>query len=212
MSIEKFSSIFDGLKEAYGTFKVEKQQSNGKSTGKAALVREPRTAALWEGHLSGKGSGVGVIPINADNNCKWGCIDIDQYPLDHKNLIDKIRKLKLPLVVCRSKSGGAHCFIFCSDWIEAKEMQKTLQHLSSALGYGESEIFPKQVKLHLDRGDVGNFLNLPYYNATGGLRYAFKDDGTSALLDEFFELYDKYVQTPEEVIKLQILENEKEPF
>jgi hypothetical protein len=212
MSIEKFSSIFDGLKEAYGTFKVEKQQSNGKSTGKAALVREPRTTALWEGHLSGKGSGVGVIPINADNNCKWGCIDIDQYPLDHKNLIDKIRKLKLPLVVCRSKSGGAHCFIFCSDWIEAKEMQKTLQHLSSALGYGESEIFPKQVKLHLDRGDVGNFLNLPYYNATGGLRYAFKDDGTSALLDEFFELYDKYVQTPEEVIKLQILENEKGPF
>jgi hypothetical protein len=124
----------------------------------------------------------------------------------------KIRKLKLPLVVCRSKSGGAHCFIFSKDWIEAKEMQKTLQHLSSALGYGESEIFPKQIKLHLDRGDVGNFLNLPYFDAENGLRYAFKDDGTSATLKEFFSLYDQYVQTPEEIIKLQILENGKKNF
>ena len=124
----------------------------------------------------------------------------------------KIRKLKLPLVVCRSKSGGAHCFIFSKDWIEAKEMQKTLQNLSSALGYGESEIFPKQIKLHLDRGDVGNFLNLPYFDAENGLRYAFKDDGTSATLKEFFSLYDQHVQTPEEIIKLQILENGKKNF
>ena len=91
-------------------------------------------------------------------------------------------------------------------------MQKTLQHLSSALGYGESEIFPKQIKLHLDRGDVGNFLNLPYFDAENGLRYAFKDDGTSATLKEFFSLYDQYVQTPEEIIKLQILENGKKNF
>ena len=112
MSVEKFSRIFDGLKEAYGTFRIEKKQSNGKSAGKAAIIREPRTKALWEGHLSGKGVSVGVIPINENNSSKWGCIDVDQYPLDHLGLITKIRKLKLPLVVCRSKSGGAHCFLF----------------------------------------------------------------------------------------------------
>ena len=44
-------------------------------------------------------------------------------------------------------------------------MQATLQQIAAALGYGGSEIFPKQVKLHLERDDVGNFLNLPYYNA-----------------------------------------------
>lgn len=65
--------------------------------------------------------------------------------------------MKLPLVVCRSKSGGAHCFLFAKEWVEAKDMQMALRHLSSALGYGESEIFPKQIKLNLDRGDVGNF-------------------------------------------------------
>lgn len=204
MSIEKFSAIFDGLKEAYGTFKIEKKQANGKNGGKAAILREPRTMVLWEGHLTGKGKGIGIIPINEENNCKWGCIDIDQYPLDHKDLVSKITKLKLPLVVCRSKSGGAHCFLFTKDWIEAREMQKALQHMSAALGFGESEIFPKQIKLHLDRGDVGNFLNLPYYNAEDGLRYGIKDDGTSATLQEFFDMYDAKVQTLEEVQRLQI--------
>jgi hypothetical protein len=154
--------------------------------------------------LSGKGNSVGIIPINEDNKCKWGCIDVDQYPLDHKLLVEKIRRLKLPLVVCRSKSGGAHCFLFAEDWVEARDMQKALQNISAALGYGDSEIFPKQVKLNLDRGDVGNFLNLPYYDAEGGLRYAFLDDGTSADLEEFFELYEAHKQTPEQVIKLQV--------
>jgi hypothetical protein len=204
MSVEKFSAVFNGLQLAYGTYKVEKKQANGKNTGRAAIMREPRTTALWEGHLSGKGRAIGIIPINEDNNCVWGCIDVDQYPLDHKLLVEKIRKLKLPLVVCRSKSGGAHCFLFTTEWVEAKDMQATLQQISAALGYGGSEIFPKQVKLHLDRDDVGNFLNLPYYDAEDGLRYAIKDDGTSATLDEFFELYETHKQTPEQLLQLQI--------
>jgi len=205
MSVNKFIAIFDGLKEAYGYFKIENTGANGKAKGKAGVVREPRTTKLWENHLSGKGNGLGIIPINEDNMCKWGCIDIDQYPLDHKLLIEKIRRLKMPLVVCRSKSGGAHLFLFSADWVEAKEMQKALQHMSAALGYGDSEIFPKQIKLHLDRGDVGNFLNLPYYDHENGLRYAFLDDGTSATLQEFYDLYDQHVQTPEEIVKLQML-------
>ena len=183
MQVQKFMSIFDGLKEAHGYFKIENTGSNGKAKGKAGVLREPQTQKLWENHLTGTGSGLGIIPINSDNMCKWGCIDVDQYPLDHKMLIEKVRKLKLPLVVCRSKSGGAHCFLFAKEWVDAKDMQKSLQNMSSALGYGDSEIFPKQIKLHLDRGDVGNFLNLPYYDHENGLRYAFLDDGTSATLE-----------------------------
>ena len=56
-----------------------------------------------------------------------------------------------------------------------------------------------QIKLHLDRGDVGNFLNLPYFDAEEGLRYAIKNDGSSATLEEFFALYQKYCQTTEAV-------------
>ena len=207
MSVDKFMTIFDGLKEAHGYFKIEKTGANGKAQGKAGVLREPRTKKLWENHLLGSGNGLGIIPINENNQCVWGCIDVDVYPLDHKHLVEKVRKLKLPLVVCRSKSGGAHCFLFAKEWVSAKDMQKTLQHMSSALGYGESEIFPKQIKLHLDRGDVGNFLNLPYYDHENGLRYAFLDDGTSADLNEFYELYEKYAQTPEEIVKLQVTDS-----
>jgi len=169
MNADKFRAIFDGLEEAYGYFKIEKQAANGKNKGKAGVVKEPRTAVLWTNHLSGKGASLGIIPINAQNKCKWGCVDIDQYPLDHRLLVEKIRRLKLPLVVCRSKSGGAHCFMFTTEWVDAADMQKTLQCIAAALGYGESEIFPKQIKLNLERGDVGNFLNLPYYDAEDGL-------------------------------------------
>ena len=109
MSADKFSKIFSGLEEAYGTYEIQKQQVNGKQSGQASVLRSPRTAQTWEGHLSGKGPAIGIIPINADNNCKWGCIDIDQYTgFNHKELLDKIVEMKLPLVVCRSKSGGAH--------------------------------------------------------------------------------------------------------
>jgi len=203
---EKFASIFDGLKQAYGTYRIDRTQANGKNVGKATIVHEPRTTALWEGHLSGKGTGIGVIPINENNQCVWGCLDIDQYPLDHKALIERIRKLKLPLVVCRSKSGGAHMFLFTTDWVAAKDMQKVLNQIAAALGYGGSEVFPKQVKLFLERGEVGNFLNLPYYDAEGGLRYAFNDDGSAATLEEFFALHEKFVQTPEQMMALTVEE------
>ena len=95
MSTEKFSSIFDGLKEAYGTYKVEKTQLNGKNTGKASIVREPRTLNLWEGHLSGNGDALGIIPINENNQVKWGAIDIDTYSLDIPKLVQKIESFNL---------------------------------------------------------------------------------------------------------------------
>lgn len=109
MDIKKFAKVFAGLALAHGTYRVDGKSANGKATGKAAIVREPRTEKTWKLHLEGTRS-LGIIPINEENQSVWGCIDIDQYPLDHKTLVEQIRKLKLPLVVCRSKSGGAHCF------------------------------------------------------------------------------------------------------
>lgn len=196
---QRFSQIFDGLKQAYGTFEVASQKENGKNIGKARVVRSPWTTDLFEQHLAGSGPGIGIIPINESDECIWGCIDIDEYPLDHRFLAQKIRASSLPLVICRSKSGGAHCFLFTTEFIPAKKMRDTLQHIASALGYGGSEIFPKQIKLFLDRGDTGNFLNMPYYDAEEGLRYAIKDDGSAATLEEFFQLHAEHVQTPEQL-------------
>jgi hypothetical protein len=90
--------------------------------------------------------------------------------------------------VCRSKSGGAHVFLFAREPIPAAEMQRFLQgQRRPALGEAGREIFPKQSEILVDRGDTGNFLNLPYFGGDQTMRYAIKDDGSAATLEEFYE-------------------------
>ena len=199
----KFKNIFEGLKIAYGQYQKGDRDENGKQKGKAFIVRKQVTDDLWKNHIEGKGPALGIIPITESNNCKWGCIDIDEYNLNHHDLISRIRNLKLPLVVCRSKSGGAHVFLFTKDFVPAIRMQKTLKKMAKSLGHEGCEIFPKQTEILVERGDTGNFLNLPYYNGTSGLRYALDDNGKAASLELFYSMYDKYVQDKLEEIKVE---------
>lgn len=207
---EKFKQIFEGLKIAYGQYQKGDRGENGKQGGKAFIVRGNVTDDLWEKHLKGEGPALGIIPITENNTCRWGCIDIDQYNFNHLDLINNIRKLKLPLIVCRSKSGGAHVFLFTKEFIPASLMQSTLKKISDALGYSGVEIFPKQIEILVERGDTGNFLNLPYHNQTKGLRYAFDDNGSAVSLEEFYKLYDVYACSREEVEKIEIKEEKIE--
>ena len=191
MDIEKFKQIFSGLDRAYGQY-LSGDLKNGKQGGNAYIKKDIVTDTLWKNHLEGAEPSLGIIPIRDDSTCSWGCIDIDTYPLEHKKIIEKIRKLELPFIVCRSKSGGAHLFLFTQDPIAAEDLRNKLTQLAAVLGYGNCEVFPKQIKLNAERGDTGNFLNLPYFNGDESNRYAFLDDGTSASLQEFYQLYDKY--------------------
>ena len=192
--IDKFKHIFTGLERAHGVTKVGESNGNGtKVKGKSFVKREPVTDLLWQQHLEGTES-LGVIPINDENNCKWGCIDIDSYAgFDHLELIKKINKLNLPLIVFRSKSGGAHVFLFTEDYVSARSMQDKLTEIKAVLGYGGSEVFPKQTELK-SQDDTGNFLNLPYFNCTKTTRYAFNDKGEAVTLDGFYLLYENKKQ------------------
>ena len=192
--MHRFKNIFQGLDIAYGTYKIEKDKDNGKRVGKALVVRKPPTDDIWQAHLDGIEPALGIIPIRADNSCIWGTIDIDQYPIDHAALVQKIKKLGLPLIVCRSKSGGAHCFLFVKSPIPAADMQEYLKGAAALLGEAGREIFPKQTEILVDRGDTGNFLNLPYFGGDNTTRYAIKEDGIAASLEEFYALYDTFVQ------------------
>jgi hypothetical protein len=192
--ITRFKAIFSGLDIAYGTYKIKSERGDGKQAGQATVVRKPPTDDLWVKHLNGVEPSLGIIPIRADNSCIWGCIDIDQYPLDHKGLVEKVRQLNLPLVVCRSKSGGAHVFLFTKEPAPARDFQNYLKNAASLLGEAGREIFPKQSEILVDRGDTGNFLNLPYFGGDAGTRYAFNDDGSSATLEEFYELHARFAQ------------------
>ena len=201
--MNKFKEIFTGLERAHGYTKII--QSNGvgeKVKGQSFVKREQVTENHWKEHLQGTNS-LGIIPINDDNKCRWGCIDIDSYAgFDHKKLIQKIKSLKLPLVVFRSKSGGAHVFLFSNDYVEAKTMRDKLTQIKAVLGYSGSEIFPKQTELK-SKDDTGNFLNLPYFNGDDTTRYAFKDDGTAANLEEFYGIYNNKKQLHVGSIKVQ---------
>ena len=208
--MKAFKEIFEGLNSAYGQYIPSTvHSSNGKQKGRPFTVKKPVIDVLWENHLKGKEPALGIIPINEKNLCRWGCIDIDQYDFNHKKFIKKIKQKKLPLVVCRSKSGGAHVFLFVSEWIEAAAMREKLKVMAATLGYSECEIFPKQEYLLIERGDTGSFLNLPYHGGDNTTRYAFKDDGDAANLKEFIELHSKYKLTKEKFENLTI-ESEKE--
>ena len=201
--IEKFKNIFHGLDRAHGVTIVGESNGDGnKINGKSFVKREPVTDKLWQKHLNGQDS-LGVIPINDENKCKWGCIDIDSYAgFDHKKLINKIKQFNLPLIVFRSKSGGAHVFLFTENYVSASLMQDKLNEIRSVLGYGGAESFPKQRELK-SKDDTGNFLNLPYFNCSQTTRYAFLESGDAANIESFFELYERYKQQDISTIKIK---------
>ena len=180
-----------GYMEAYGTYRIDETvpvDEGQKRTGKAATIRQAVTAELWSEHLEGKGNGLGMIPINGDNKVMFGAIDVDIYNLDHRKLIDAIESFKMPLVVCRSKSGGAHCYVFLDEFTPAKLVQTKLREMASVLGYGTSEIYPKQTEIIVERGDMGQWINMPYHNAENPVRYAFGIQGASLDIGDFLEL------------------------
>ena len=196
----RFKEIFEGNNSAYGQLILSGSKTDkGKAEGKAFIKRQPVTEKLWEEHLAGKDPALGVIPINENNECKWGCIDVDQYNLDHLSIMRNIKGFGFPLMTFRSKSGGAHLFLFAKEFIPASLMQSKLKAMAEALGYAGSEIFPKQTEILVERGDTGNFLNLPYHGGIRGLRYTFKAGGEAASLESFYSIYDEWVQTKEQI-------------
>jgi len=187
---QRLLAVFVGAKAAHGTTTVGRVGRNGKAESKSMIVRKPLTEELVQAHIDGK-QGIGAIPINEENKCKFGALDIDIYDLNHNEVQAKIQKMKLPLVHCRSKSGGAHLYLFLKDWEQAADVRDYLTEMSIALGYSGCEVFPKQDTIIAERGDVGNFINTPYFNAELPQRYAFNEKCEALELDEFLELVDK---------------------
>jgi hypothetical protein len=109
----------------------------------------------------------------------------------------------VPLSVCRSKSGGAHIFLFTTDFVPAKLMRDKLMSLSAVLGFGKAEVFPKQIELK-SQDDTGNFLNLPYFNCKNTTRYCFDSKGQAITIDAFLNGVKVSALTPKELQDLKI--------
>lgn len=188
----RFAALFAGYNGAYGTYDVtdaDVREADGKKKGKAQTLRAEVTPTLWRCHLDGKAS-LGIIPIREDNTVVFGAIDVDSYSIDLGALATKLDKLRLPLVPTRSKSGGMHCWLFTNEPVPAGLMQRKLREAAAALGYGTSEIFPKQTEVLFSRGDLGSWINLPYFSGLSGKRFGVRPDGAAMEIEEFLATAD----------------------
>ena len=142
---QRMMDLFGGHKNSYGTHGEPELDDNGlkwkiKSTAKS--IRGKVTVKLWENHLKGT-MPLGIVPIDENSKCMFGSIDVDDYEIDVLDVIKRVEAAKLPLVVCRSKSGGLHLFLFMKIAVDAGLMQKTLRDLAAvSVGFGGSEISP----------------------------------------------------------------------
>jgi len=207
---KKFHARFAGLERAHGTYEIgagTRADAKNKVKGKALTKLEPVTQELWVAHLEGSGAGLGVIPIRDDNSCTFGAVDVDAYTgLDLAELDAKCQALKLPLIVCRSKSGGAHLYLFMSESTPAVEVRTALVEWSAAVGYPKSEVFPKQIAM-ASANDVGNWINMPYFDTKRTTRYAILD-GKAIDAEEFLELADKREVSRKELGELRVVPSE----
>ena len=165
--VEQFAKLFRGREDAHGEFTPLPDGEKKVVTAKTAA-----TAEHWQNHINGVGPFLGAIPLRSDGMCYFGAIDVDCHEgdgeIDLVGLDEKVRAHRLPLVVCRSKSGGAHLYIFCREPVQAKTLINKMKAWLRLLGLPDNtEIFPKQV-----RAKVGNWINLPYYDSDNTNRYA----------------------------------------
>lgn len=161
------SELYVSHPEVYGTTTLtgDIKESNGKHEARSFLVKKPLDLAVWEGHVAGRKS-IGCVPIRPNSTVRWGAIDIDLYEdkFSVEDLNVKLAKHDLPFVVCRSKSGGAHVYLFTETDILAGAMVSKLKEFAAFFGQGTTEIFPKQSKIgsRNDDSQYGNWLNMPY--------------------------------------------------
>ncbi len=192
--------LFKGYELAHGQYRVQKTESDGKMSGRAVTVAEPATQANFESHLSGGDYILGIIMLRENNSCNFGVIDVDiRGDVKLNESLEQLEKKinKTPLVLCRSKSGGAHLYLFCEPAIPAIDMVAKLNEFAATLGYGGAEIFPKQISRANER-DRGNWINLCYWDGDKTERYAIHN-GKKLDLKNFIKLAEKKSTTFEEL-------------
>lgn len=180
--VRRFAALFRGYTRAFGKFDIQRTNARGKKEGRALTVHEALTQKHYEQHLSGV-LGIGVIPLDNDELVSFAAIDIDDYSAEITEIEQACRDRGLPLVPCRSKSGGVHAYLFLREPQEPARVREKMEVYAAQLGYGGCEIFPKQSS-RVNEQDTGNWINLPYFAAEATERYAIKG-GVALSLDAF---------------------------
>lgn len=181
--------LFRGHSGAHGTYRDEEfsADKNKQEIKKSArTLRVPATVELWDRHLDGDYH-LGIITITERSMVWWAAVDIDDYNIDHTVLVRDITEMSLPAVVCKTKSGGAHVYMFFSEEVPAADAMQRMRDLATALGHSGCEVFPKQTRVVSEEQGLGNWINMPYFGITTGFSrcHAVKPDGLGMTLSQF---------------------------
>lgn len=204
---EQFLSLFTGNQRAHGIVDLSDGFKGRKKKALYKIMKSPPTKELWEKHLEGE-QGLGIIPIRDDNTCVWGAIDVDNYEVDHKKIVTRLAEAKIIGWVGRSKSGGAHIYFFFKEPLQASFIQTKLTEIAAGLGLADSEIFPKQAEILVDRGDTGNALNMPYYKGEYSTRSVYDFKCNTLTPETFVKKAQKYRISLSEFEEYQIVKVE----
>ena len=178
--ITELMNLFEGSDLAIGKTIIEKNgDSRKKKDTRCWTEKRPVTKLDWEKHINGT-IRLGIPPINSSSQAKWGAIDVDNYEIDPAEIAKIAGKTGYPLVVTRSKSGGSHIFLFLTEYCDAGDLIKALDHIASELGLGTCEIFPKQASIghHDEQPDFGNWINMPFFRGDDTEQYSYTPSGT----------------------------------
>lgn len=206
--IAEFMQFFKGAKNNYGEHKYNFTENAQKEKGEnKTIINTLLTSKQYSDHLKGN-TGLGIIPIDENNNCYFSVIDIDIYDVNLAVYIKAVYNNNLPLVIFKTKSGGLHFYLFFKSAIATEKAVYYMQRLTSLLALDilvkqkqnkTVEIFPKQTLRK--KGEIGNWINLPYYNYKDTKQYCVDQELNKLSLQDALLLIKKKVISEEALNK-----------
>lgn len=170
--VHDFVTLFRGRGDCYGSWD-------------GGCVREPLTEEAFAHHL-GEGPHIGVYPCVTSSGktlCVWGCSDIDYDEPAHAWILsDALQHVGVKAWVEKTRRGY-HVWVFAQELVSAQDMRRMFLAAHKVIDLQPKEVNPKQE--HLDRGQVGNYVRLPYPNIGSGQRVMITREGTPIAFDVF---------------------------
>ena len=211
LHIQEYMKFFSGSKHNFGEYSYgQKGKAKSKMPGVARTVKNRLlTLEEYKHHLNGE-KGLGIIPITETNTCTFSAIDVDVYDESLMPFVEAIERGRFPLVPFRSKSGGLHIYMFLKEETQVPPVLKLMKTFCRLLSIDlliqrkkreTIEIFPKQMKLNT--GEIGNWINLPYYNSEETSQCAIREGKDLSLTEALSYIKERQttLSSAEELLK-----------
>lgn len=191
---KKLLQLFAGNERNFGVFSPVLNAADESGKVRPAEVgwkSGPVKEEDWLLHLEGK-TGMGIVPISDDQKVKFAAIDFDLggmkvLGMDLVKLAARVEEARLPFIICRSKSGAAHFYVFFKAAVRADHVRDKLVEITDYLGLRVNgtppEIYPHTGAISMDSN--GKYINMPYFGGANSDRYGLAPDGGRMSLETF---------------------------